>query len=147
MGQTQSFGHLGGLGEVRFRQEEQQLFSAIAGKDIHTPRFASQAIGDLPQDSISGGVAVGVVDSLEMIQVYHQCGEGACKAGGPGELSLAKLDQAPPIVEARQFINHHQLLDLGVQPGILQGDGGSQARRGQEGGKDHGDWGKGPGHR
>ncbi len=44
-----------------------------------------QPAGDLDQDLVAGGVAVGVVDCLEIVQVAEQHGDGRGLAQQPGQ--------------------------------------------------------------
>ena len=64
--QAQCTGLVGG------RQDRQKLFSAIAGDHVGLAQPLANAQRHFAQHGVSGQVAIGVVDALEVVDVQHQ---------------------------------------------------------------------------
>ena len=72
---TRALGEGNGRVEHRSRQQEHKLFSPIATDAVDLPRLLFQDAGKLLQYGIACLVAVGVVHTLEAIQVTQHHGE------------------------------------------------------------------------
>ena len=53
-------------------EDERELLAAVARDKIHAPRQPFELGGERPEDPVAEGVAVGVVDLLEVIDVQQQ---------------------------------------------------------------------------
>jgi hypothetical protein len=64
-------------GRVAFglRQDHHELLSAVAADDVGDPAAVVNALRDLAEHGVPGGVTVGVVDLLEVVDVEQQAGE------------------------------------------------------------------------
>ena len=63
-------GHVGGVGgALDLRQHHHELVAADAADGVHHAQLPHQALGDLLQHLVAGGVAERVVDVLEAVQV------------------------------------------------------------------------------
>ena len=60
---------------VRLRQDDQELLAAVAAGEVHGPDAGVQELRHVPQDDISRGVAVGVVEPLELVEVDEDHGQ------------------------------------------------------------------------
>ena len=57
------------------RHHDNEFLAAVAGKRIERAGVGAQRIGDGTKRRVAGGVAVLVVDQLEMIDIDHQHGD------------------------------------------------------------------------
>jgi hypothetical protein len=73
----------GGVGE-----NEGELFAALPTRDVFGANAGFEDVGDGLQRGVSGEMAVGVIEALEVVDVDHQHGEGLFAAHRPGEFAL-----------------------------------------------------------
>ena len=65
-------------------QEEHELLAAVAADDVGRPQVGPDRLGDAAQDDVAGGVAVRVVDLLEVVDVDERDRQGPVVAATPG---------------------------------------------------------------
>ena len=65
---------------VGLGQQHDELLAAVAADDVRDPRGVADPLRRLAQDRVAGGVAVRVVDLLEVVDVEQQAREGAVVA-------------------------------------------------------------------
>jgi hypothetical protein len=101
--------------------EYHELVTTDAGYRIGLAQTAQQAPADLDQQQVAGGVAVAVIDQLEVIQVDEQQGEAALLTMGLGDGLVDAVLQQEAIGQTGQAIMKRlaaQRLDTG--PGLCQ---------------------------
>jgi hypothetical protein len=65
---------------VHVGEEHAELFAAVAADEVGAAYVGLEGLADVRQDVVAGGVAVGVVDLLEVIDVGEHEREGAAAA-------------------------------------------------------------------
>jgi hypothetical protein len=90
-------GHRGQLGIVAgVLNQHGELVAAEAGHGVAGPDAGGQAVGDLDQEPVPGGVAEAVVDLLEAVQVQEQHRDrGGVAAGALEGVVDAVFEQGP----------------------------------------------------
>jgi hypothetical protein len=63
-----------GIPPLQARQHHGKLVTAQAGQGVVFTQLAAQALAQLAQQFVAKGMAEGVVDVLEVVQVQAQCG-------------------------------------------------------------------------
>src|SRR3954447_9144836 len=111
------------------RDDDAELVAAEAGQHVVRAEHAAQARADAPQQLVAGGVAQGVVELLEVVEIEQQQ-RGAPPAAHdlvevPGE--RAAVGQAGQLVGARLDAALAELLDL------AEGQQRASHRRGDRG--------------
>lgn len=97
-----------GIGGSAFDLDDGELVAAVAGDGVGGARLGEEELGDVPEDAVAGGVAVGVVDRFKLIEVDQQKGEraeeacGALALGGEESVELAAVEQACDLVAGGQ---------------------------------------------
>src|SRR5581483_7225974 len=71
----QPLGELNGSRQVRLRQDGDELLASPARDGVALARARVKEPGHLAQQPVAGGVAVGVVDPLEVVEVEEDDGE------------------------------------------------------------------------
>ena len=92
------------FGKGGFRQQEDELLTAVAPNDVRSPRVLAEAGGQRPEHLIAGGVTVGIVDLFEMIQIEHQCRERPVETHRALKLAFAELEESAAVQQAGQLI-------------------------------------------
>jgi len=112
------------IGRGAVGQDDREFFPAEAGHGVHRPHAVRQGRGHRLQHQVARGMAVGVVDHLEAVDVDHQH-QG--RLAGPrhavdlarqGQLELAAVGQPGQRVPAGHVA---QRVDHRLQPGDLAG--------------------------
>src|SRR5581483_3706967 len=99
--------HLLGFGE-----ENGELVTAQAAHDVRLPAGGLQRVGHQLQRPVAFGVAVGVVDRLQMIQVEEQRDDRPARPGRLSDRLLPQKNEGPAVVEARELVDQGQLPEL-----------------------------------
>jgi hypothetical protein len=68
-GGAQRLGQLGGVREVGAGQQDDELLAAAAVEEVERAQRGAQSVGDVGEDGVPGGMAVRVVDALEVVDV------------------------------------------------------------------------------
>jgi len=95
-------------------REDDELVAADAGDRVHRSEDPDQLLGDPSQHGVSRGMALGVVDLLEPVEVDGEdSGEptGALRAG---QGLVDAVDEEGPVRQARQGVMGGPLGDLGL---------------------------------
>src|SRR5450830_661237 len=98
-GVTQTLGGVHGLQQVRVRQDHGKFFPAQTADDVDIAQCAAQNVTDPAEGFITHGVAMVVIDPLEVIDVHHQHGVGVLVAFAAFQGQPAALIKGPSIVE------------------------------------------------
>ena len=94
-------------------QQQGELVAAQAPDDIATAHGGGHGHGEQADRRVAGGVAVGVVDRLEAVQIrQHQDARPAVTAR-VGQLPAQVAQEAAAVEQAGQFVGHAQPLQLG----------------------------------
>jgi len=99
---TRALGEGNGRVEHRTRQQEHKFFSPIATDAVDLPRLLFQDTGELLQYRIARLMAVGVVHTLEAIQITHHHRDRLLEPPRVTKRFFEALLQIAPVVEPRQ---------------------------------------------
>ena len=101
-------GHIPDIGE-----QDAELVTAQACRDIGRPDAASDPVGDGRQEIVAGRVTEAIVDGLEVVEVEEQHGERARRLAR-GECRRGRLDEPATVGELGQRV----VVGLVGQPGL-----------------------------
>lgn len=101
----------------RLRQDEHELFAAVATEHVARPDRVGDEAGDLAQDCVAGVVAVGVVDLLETVDVDECDAQWLVMTGRPLDLGGKRRQQRLPVRNAGQSVVRGSGLGLGEGAG------------------------------
>ena len=111
------FAHPLGEGDGRLQrragQDQHELLAAIASHPVDLPCVVAQDLGELAQYFIAGLMPVGVVDTLEHVEVAHDARERLVQAERVLERLIEAFFQAAPVVDAREGVgagDAHELI-------------------------------------
>ena len=94
---------LGGLDRrlrvVHIFEQDRELVAAEAGGGVGGPDARGDALSDLEQDPVAGGVAEAVVDGLEVVEVDEQHSHPDAVAEGPRDRVADALVEQRPVGE------------------------------------------------
>ena len=106
---TRAFGKGHGRVEHRSGQQEHKLFSTITTDAIDLARFVFQNPRELLQYRVTDLMAVGVVHTLEAIQITQHDGDGFFQPSRMSKRLLESLLDVATIVESRERIRLRHL--------------------------------------
>ena len=109
LGQSDGLAHLGGQG---FEQDH-ELVVAMARHHVALLGAAVQPFGHLAQQGITGFMAQGLVDGLEVVDVQHQHGAVIALAAAGNQRLLQVFQHQAPVGQLRQCVVKLQVVDLG----------------------------------
>ena len=89
------------------------MVSRINYSDKKILSILAHPAGDPPQELVALGVAVGVVDQLEAVQIDIDQQARLVVAGGQRKRALQLALETAPVQQAGQFVGHRQLFELG----------------------------------
>jgi len=69
----------------RAGKEDHELLAAVSADPVDLARLGAQDIRELAKDRVTGLVAVGVVDALELVEIAHDARQRLAEARGVGE--------------------------------------------------------------
>ena len=123
---------IGGVGK-----KDSELLSAGAGEKVLNAENAFDALDQLLENVIAGGVAVGVVHALEVVDVQHEHGEILAGADATRDLAVGVEIEGSTIEGAGESIRAGLLdqLDLKLyeeEPEIGHEDAGGEEHHGHE---------------
>ena len=98
------------------RQHDAELVAAGARQHVAGPQPGLRHQGEMLQAGVAGGVAVGVVDHLEAVEVDHEQREQLAAALGPGALLGQALQQMAAVADAGEIVEQREIGDLVAQP-------------------------------
>ena len=89
-------------------EQHRELVSADAGDDVVLAGDLPHQCGGLDQDLVAGGVAVGVVVTLEIVDVVQQQGDAELLRPRLLEQLVAEVVEVPPVVRAGKEVGDGQ---------------------------------------
>jgi hypothetical protein len=96
--------HLGGLADIGSGEREHELVAADATAEVTGPQLGTQRVRQRTQRVVADGVAMRVVDSLEVVNVERDHRDGISRASGPLELLVEALLEGTMVEQAGQRI-------------------------------------------
>ena len=123
-----ALGQLRGLGGAGVGQQDGKLVAAEARGRIHAANLGFDALRDLLERDVARQVPIAVVDALEVVDVHHQAGDGACLALSARELLLQALLQIAAVVPPGQEIGDARAQQPGPVDGVLDAHRGDRAQ-------------------
>jgi hypothetical protein len=103
-------------------QDEHELLAAVAAYPVDLARVVTQDPGELAQHLIAGLMSVGVVDTLEHVEVAHDARERLTETERMLERLFQPLFEPPAVVDAGKSVgarDAHELVVDGEQLGAL----------------------------
>jgi hypothetical protein len=107
---TQLLSNLDRITQLGFRQEHEEFLASPAGNNVPAPHFVFKPVPALNQQSIGHGVAIPIIDLLEMVEIHHDDRENVTALLMVFMLALKALPHAPTIHKARQLIGKRGLV-------------------------------------
>jgi hypothetical protein len=111
----QALAQVGQPGAVEARSERQELLAAPAHQRLRGRDLVPQAAGQDAQHHIANGVALGVVDHLEVVDVDQHDADPGGRAEDGDDLVDPGVD-ATPVSDPRQLVGGAELVELGASP-------------------------------
>ncbi len=99
--------------EVRLRHHQEELLAAVPADGVDRANVVPQDGGHVPQHLVTDGVAVGVVDPLEVIDVEHRDAQRPLVAIRAVDLAREEAKHGHPVQEACLGVGGRQGLDVG----------------------------------
>ena len=90
--------------EHRARKQQHELLPAISPHPVYLAYFVAQDARELLEHRVARLVPIGVVDTLEPVQVAHDAREGLCQPLGVLEHLQEALFEIATVIEPRQAI-------------------------------------------
>jgi hypothetical protein len=92
----------------RVGKDDGEFFAAHAGWDVGVAKELEEAVGEGSQDLIAFGMAVGVVEALEVIGVEEEEGEGPVVAIGEAHGFVEAFVEGAAVVETGELIGDRE---------------------------------------
>ncbi len=109
---AQLLGEDGPFLDVGLGQDQHEFLAAIAADHVARPQVGPDGLGDAAQDDVARGVAVGVVDGLEVVDVDEGDRQRALVASGALDLGEEGAQQGAPIDDAGQAVDRRPVVGL-----------------------------------
>src|SRR5512133_1395950 len=118
------------LGHIQVGLGEQQdkFIAAIPAKNVCLADAGFYPLAQRAQDLISYRVTIGIVNVLEIIQVKHQRRERMVETQEALHLALAQVKESPAVVLPGERISDRELLNLGMQNGMVRRSRGGSGK-------------------
>ena len=136
--QTETLGEVGELGPLDMRREHHELLPAPAEDEVAGAQRAAQPVVHVDEQPVAGGVAVGVVDRLEAVEVEEAERRRPPAAPDPRLLGGQRLGERVAVRRARQRVDPRARafaregpLEAAAEP-VRPGGDEQQARRERE---------------
>ena len=101
------------LARAGLGQQDRELVAAEAAEHVGGAQVGRERAGDGAQQVVTGGVAAGVVDGLEVVEVDHdQAERAAVVADVVAQLGLEALGEAAAVERAGQRVGARERLQL-----------------------------------
>ena len=110
------------LDHPAIREQHDQLFAAIAARDIARANGADDRGGDLAQDRVAKGVALLVVEALEMVEIDHHDRQRAFAALGEADVAIEHVLHVAAVVEPGERVAQGLGAQLLAQRDIGEGE-------------------------
>jgi hypothetical protein len=98
----------------RMRQHKKKFFASNTAANITASRFGFQNLRKRLEDGVARVVSMGIIDSLEMVQVSQRDPEGKAVPGRPAQLPCRPVFNCAPIWKAGQGIGEGKFLQHGI---------------------------------
>ena len=85
-------------------QQQQELVAALARDEVGLAGAVAQALGELGEQLVPGGVAQRVVHELEVVEVQEDHADAEVVPAGAGERVLEHLLEQRPVRQARELV-------------------------------------------
>ncbi len=108
--ESKAFGDLKRVFGVRLRKKHDELLTAVSSHDIVDSKRLAATVGDLYEDVVPGRMTEAVIDSLEMINIDHDCGQRRMVTPSTLHLRRNKFEDVTPIGDAGQCVRARSLL-------------------------------------
>ena len=108
-------GDHGALAQGRGRQHDAELVAAGARQHVAGPQPRLRHQGEMLQAGVAGGVAVGVVDAFETVEIDHQQRERLAGALRARAFLGQPLHQMAAVADAGEVVEQRQIGDLVAQ--------------------------------
>ena len=99
--------------DVGLGEDQHELLAAVAADHVARPQVRAERLGDAAQHDVAGGVAVGVVDGLEVVDVDERDRQRALVAAGALDLGEQGGQQRAAVRDAGQAVDGREVLGLG----------------------------------
>jgi hypothetical protein len=99
-----ALGVFGGAGSIATGQNGEKFFAAVASDTVIGAASAGETKGELADDLIADGVAVGIVDGFEVIDIEDHDTDGRVLALGAGKLAAEHIVDGGAIQDAGESI-------------------------------------------
>ena len=106
-------------GRIRAVQDHDELLAPIAADDIRLAQLRLDRRDDAREARIAGGVAVGVVDLLEVVEVEEQHRDRQLARLGAQAGGIEPLDQRAAVEDPRERVGLRAPLGIGEGEGLL----------------------------
>jgi hypothetical protein len=102
------------LGGIRVHHHNAELVAPDSGHNVTGRERSGEALTELSEDLIAGGMAEGVVDLLEMLEIDEQERQAPLWPRGRlvGKEAVENAEQIPSVPEPGQMIGHGEVLAL-----------------------------------
>ena len=100
----EAFGGLPCAGEVGLGQENGKLVPAETGGEVDLAEVFAEHVGHVTEDAVAGGMPEGVVDSLEVVDVYERDGERPAGAAGADEFGRSRIREGTSVGQVREVV-------------------------------------------
>lgn len=121
---AQAFGDALGVFEIGFRENDGEFFAAVASDQVAGTQGGAAVVGEGAEHLVACGVAIDVVDLLEVVDVHHDGGKRVVGAECMVEFAVGEFEEVAAVVEAGERVGDGGFLDCGEEAGVLDGDGG-----------------------
>ena len=107
---AQLLGQDGPLLDVGLGQDQHEFLAAVAAQQVAGAHVGAQELGDPAQDDVAGGVPVGVVDDLEMVDIDEGDRERSVVAGGSFDLGEQLGEERLAVEDAGQAVDRRPVV-------------------------------------
>ena len=121
-GAAQPLRHPARAGQVVHRHDGDEFLAAIAGQQRIVAHVRLQRRRGHLQHLVAGGVAIGVVDDLEVVGVEHQHRDVALPLPGEFDRGRRQFAECTPRHRSGQFVGDGAAAQLLAQPGVDQAE-------------------------
>ena len=90
------------------RQHDREFLAAIAADMVGLAQALLEEQGQTLEDAVADGMAVGVVDLLEVIEVQHDEGQWLAAVVRPADLRFEQAQCVGVVVQACKTVADHQ---------------------------------------
>ncbi len=103
----------GALLDVGLGEDQHEFLAAVAADHVAGAEVRAERLGDAAQDDVAGGVAVGVVDGLEVVDVDEGDRQRPLVAAGTLDLGEERGQEGAAVGHAGQAVERRQVVGLG----------------------------------